>query len=184
MHKVVSIYRHNPPSPLSRFVPSTRPLCGIYRRGKGGSSFSMHAVSSMLVHLPLVPAWLCLRCCLKWSARKNFLLELHSRNLCTSCKCRRRASQSCSVAWRVRPAEPLRLNSSPQKPHTSASPGRFVLSWKAWSYPCSSRAEQDQLCRLTWRLFWCRSASFLFLKRLPQKEHSYCFSASCALGKK
>lgn len=32
------------------------------RLGAGGSSSSMHAFSSMLVHFPLVPAWLCLRC--------------------------------------------------------------------------------------------------------------------------
>jgi hypothetical protein len=38
-------------------------------RGTGGSSSSMHAFSNILVHLPLVPAWLCLRCWRKWSAR-------------------------------------------------------------------------------------------------------------------
>lgn len=38
----------------------------------GGSSF-MHAASSWFVHFPLVPAWLCFKCCRKWSARKNFL---------------------------------------------------------------------------------------------------------------
>ena len=37
--------------------------------GTGGSSSIMQAFSSMLVHLPLVPAWLCLRCWRKWSAR-------------------------------------------------------------------------------------------------------------------
>lgn len=30
----------------------------------GGSSF-MHEFSSMLVHFPLVPAWLCFKCCRK-----------------------------------------------------------------------------------------------------------------------
>lgn len=30
--------------------------------GGGGSSSIMHAFSSMLVHFPLVPAWLCFRC--------------------------------------------------------------------------------------------------------------------------
>jgi hypothetical protein len=52
----------------------------------GGSSSIIHAFSSMFVHLPLVPAWLCLRCWRKWSARKNFLLELHSLNLWMSCR--------------------------------------------------------------------------------------------------
>lgn len=31
-------------------------------------SGNMQAFSSTLVHLPLVPAWLCFRCCRKWSA--------------------------------------------------------------------------------------------------------------------
>lgn len=32
------------------------------QRSCGGSSSIMQALSSMLVHLPLVPAWLCFRC--------------------------------------------------------------------------------------------------------------------------
>lgn len=31
----------------------------------GGNSSRRHTVSSMFVHLPLCPAWLCLRCCRK-----------------------------------------------------------------------------------------------------------------------
>jgi hypothetical protein len=42
----------------------------------GGSSF-IQAFSNMFVHFPLVPAWLCFRCCLKWSALQNFFEELH-----------------------------------------------------------------------------------------------------------
>ena len=57
------------------------------------SSF-MQAFSKILVHFPLVPAWLCFRCCRKWSARKNFLALLHSPNLCTVVKCSNRRSQS------------------------------------------------------------------------------------------
>lgn len=72
-------------------------------RSCGGGSSLMHAFSSMLVHLPLVPAWLCFRCCRKWSARKNFLAWLHSPNLCTWFKCSDRASQSAGLG-----------NSSPQ----------------------------------------------------------------------
>jgi hypothetical protein len=115
-----------------------------------GSSSNIQAFSSMLVHFPLVPAWLCLRCCLKWSALKNFLDELHSRNLCTSCRCLIRSSQSWSVACRgalpplkapVPGPRPDRGNSSPQYPQVSASPGLLVESWKALSYP--ERAEHD-----------------------------------------
>lgn len=96
-------------------------------RGTGKGSSLMQAFSSMFVHFPLVPAWLCLRCCLKWSARKNFFAWLHSPNLCTSVKCCIRASKSLSVAIlmpRSGSIGPLLGNSSPQYPHVSASFGR------------------------------------------------------------
>lgn len=35
------------------------------RIGSGSGSSFMHEFSSMFVHLPLVPAWLCFRCCRK-----------------------------------------------------------------------------------------------------------------------
>lgn len=48
--------------PASRSPPPAFPP-GFHLGGAtGGSSSIMHAFSSMLVHLPLVPAWLCLRC--------------------------------------------------------------------------------------------------------------------------
>lgn len=51
--------------------------------------------------------------------------------------------------------------------------------WKAaWKL---ERAAQDQEWRRRWREFWWRSASFLFLKRLLQYWHEYCFSISWAL---
>ena len=53
------------------------PFVATTRFSGSGSSF-MQAFSSMLVHLPLVPAWLCFRCWRKWSARKNFFALLHS----------------------------------------------------------------------------------------------------------
>lgn len=78
-----------PPCPDPRFpVLFLSPLllaqAGLLHLGAGatgGSSSIMQAFSSRLVHFPLAPAWLCLRCCRKWSARKNFLDKLHWRNL-------------------------------------------------------------------------------------------------------
>lgn len=110
-------------------VPRAFPHFGV------GSSSNMHAFSSMFVHFPLDPAWLCLRCCRKWSARKNFLLLLHSLNLWSVIRCWARSSQSWSDAARPTPpddAGPVRAKSRPQYPQVSASPGRLVLSWKAW----------------------------------------------------
>lgn len=78
-------------------------------RGTGGGSSFMQAFSSMLVHLPLVPWWLCLRCWRKWSARKNFLDWLHSPNLCTWLRWSARTSHCGGLA-----------NSFPQYPHASA----------------------------------------------------------------
>lgn len=39
-------------------------LIELMRSFGGGSSF-IHAFSSMFVHFPLVPAWLCFKCCRK-----------------------------------------------------------------------------------------------------------------------
>lgn len=74
---------------------------------------------------------------------------------------------------------PERGNSWPQKPQVSASMGDVGEGWKAAAQPES--AAHDQECRRRWREFWWRSASFLFLKRLRQYAHSYCFSCSWAL---
>lgn len=118
----------------SSLIRATRPFEGLTLSrplmGSGSGSSFMHAFSSMLVHLPLVPAWLCFRCCLKWSALKNFFAWLHSLNLCISCKCTIRISQSCSEAIATRcPVSvgeemPVLGNSSPQYPQESASLGR------------------------------------------------------------
>lgn len=51
-----------PPGPL----PPCSPMLGVLL---SGSSSFIHAFSSMFVHFPLVPAWLCFRCWRKWSAR-------------------------------------------------------------------------------------------------------------------
>lgn len=50
-------------------VAPLQSLAAPAQRNCGGSSSIMQALSSMLVHLPLVPAWLCFRCWRKWSAR-------------------------------------------------------------------------------------------------------------------
>lgn len=47
-------------------LPPCSPTLGVLL---SGSSSFMHAFSSMFVHFPLVPAWLCFRCWRKWSAR-------------------------------------------------------------------------------------------------------------------
>lgn len=80
--------------------------------GTGGCSSRMQAASSMFVHFPLVPAWECLRCCRKWSARKNFLFWVHSLNLCTCVRCSTRCAQSGSGSL---------TNSRPQYPQESVS---------------------------------------------------------------
>lgn len=90
----------------------------------------MHAVSSMFVHFPLVPAWLCFRCCRKWSARKNFLVWLHSPNLCTMFRCSARMSHCGGLE-----------NSWPQYPHASV-PLLEEEVWYAASTP--DRAAHDQ----------------------------------------
>lgn len=74
--------------------PEALSLGPLGSRGSGGCSSFMQAFSKILVHFPLVPAWLCFRCCRKWSARKNFFALLHSPNLCTVVKCSNRRSQS------------------------------------------------------------------------------------------
>lgn len=76
----------------------------------GRGSFFMQAVSRMFVQLPIVSAWVYLRCWRKWSARKNFFDWLHSLNLCTRFKCSDRASQSAGLE-----------KFSPQYPHTSVA---------------------------------------------------------------
>jgi hypothetical protein len=50
---------------------------------RDGSASNTQAFSSWFVHLPLLPACECLRCWRKWSALKNLLVLLHSRNLWT-----------------------------------------------------------------------------------------------------
>lgn len=45
------------------------------------------------------------------------------------------------------------------------------------------RTAQDHECLRRCSEFWCRSASFLFLKRLLQYAQVYCFSVSCNLGR-
>ena len=167
------------------FGPPELTLSGPLIGSGSGSSF-IQAFSNIFVHFPLVPAWLCFKCCLKWSALKNFFAWLHSPNLCISCKCITRTSQSCSVAiaiwWPEDDGEetPDRGKSSPQYPQVSASLGRIGEIWNAAAYP--DNAAQDHEWRRRWREFWWRSASFLFLKRLRQYAHSYCFSCSCALN--
>lgn len=150
--------------------PDTLPDLSL---GSGGCSSFIHAFSRILVHLPLLPAWLCFRCWRKWSARKNFFALLHSPNLCTVVKCSNRRSQS---------GRGKLGNSSPQYPHESCEGPALVWQdgeaepWKAaWKL---GRAAQDQEWRRRCREFWCRSASFLFLKRLLQYWQEYCFSIS------
>lgn len=140
------------------------PILSFGARGGGpvgvGSSF-MHAVSNTFVHFPLAPAWLCFKCCRKWSALKNFFCWLHSPYLCTWFRWSLLCSQLGGLG-----------NCSPQYPQTSAvedmwpAEDGLLLGWNAARTPVN--AAQDHEWRRRCSEFWCRSASFLFLKRFGQ----------------